>query len=90
MGLRVLALGEGFVGHGRTLNDIFFWKLGEGRVDFWRNKWVSWEPLGDICKLGFYPQFVVADFFQDSTWNVDMLKEWLPSQVVEAVLEVIP
>lgn len=48
------------------------------------------EPLGDICVLETYPHFLVSDFFQDLTWNIDSLKKWVPIQVVQAILELLP
>ena len=47
-----------------------FWKIMEGKVDFWRDKWVLKDPLISYYSMVNPPPFLVLDFFDNSAWNV--------------------
>ena len=60
-----------------------FWRIGEGKVDFWRDKWALSEPLKNICQQVMYPIFVVADYFSRVGLGCVKLIEWVPIQVAK-------
>lgn len=65
-----------------------FWQVGNGFIDFWRDKWVSDEPLQDLCELVDPPHFLVAEFFYQNSWDADRLSQWLPEHLVVRISEI--
>nr|XP_027120329.1 uncharacterized protein LOC113737276 [Coffea arabica] len=64
------------------------WCLGEGLVDFWKDRWVFNEPLESVVGGSDKPHFQVAEFIARDGWDEQRLGRWVPGFVVQAIKEV--
>ena len=64
------------------------WSLGEGLVNFWRDRWLFDEPLCSILDRSESPHFLVAEFVSGEAWNKHCLLQWVPVHVVRAIQDV--
>ena len=63
------------------------WSLGASLVDFWLDTWCGNTPLNQLVPLDMKkPHFLVAKFYGRDGWNVDRLRQWLLTEVVEQIL----
>ncbi|XP_071905711.1 uncharacterized protein [Coffea arabica] len=64
--------------------DNIRWRLGEGFIDLWYDRWLFNEPLSSQV-TGAPPHFLVAEFYTSTGWNTDRLLQlkdeliWAPS-----------
>nr|XP_027067839.1 uncharacterized protein LOC113693511 [Coffea arabica] len=64
------------------------WCLGEGLVDFWKDRWVFHEPLESVVDRSEKPHFIVSEFIARDGWDETRLARWVPGFVVQAIKEV--
>ncbi|XP_071920617.1 uncharacterized protein [Coffea arabica] len=64
----------------------FRWRVGEGFVDFWYDRWLFDEPLSSQCD-GEPPHCLVAEFYSSTGWNIERLLQVLPRSVVNSILQ---
>lgn len=58
-------------------------------VDFWIVTWCDLGPLINLVPLDMEkPHFLVAEFFGQEGWNVYGERRWLPSHLVELIIEI--
>ena len=62
--------------------------LGEGLVDFWKDRWLYDEPLCTILGRLDVPHFLVSEFFAGDVWNEQRLTQWVPVHMVHAIKNV--
>nr|XP_027090418.1 uncharacterized protein LOC113711451 [Coffea arabica] len=71
----------------RTVAEANFrWRVGEGFVDFWYDRWLFDEPLSSQCD-GEPPHCLVAEFYSSTGWNIERLLQVLPRSVVNSILQ---
>nr|XP_027088507.1 uncharacterized protein LOC113709854 [Coffea arabica] len=61
------------------------WCLGDGLVDFWKDRWVLHEPLESVVVRPDHPHFLVSEFFTLDGWDELRLAQWVPSFVIQAI-----
>lgn len=66
------------------------WCLGEGIIDFWNDRWLLDIPLSQFAKIENPPHFFVAEFVSIRGWNEPRLRDWLPSNLVQMILDTLP
>ena len=54
-------------------------------MDFWYDRWLLKAPLADMVSIVDPPHMLVAEFYRDDGWNVELLKAWLPMVLVRQV-----
>ncbi|XP_027157156.1 uncharacterized protein LOC113758547 [Coffea eugenioides] len=64
------------------------WYLGRGFVDFWFDHWLSDRSLAEMAAVSDPPHMLLAEFYGDKGWSRDMLNNWLPTHLVQQVLQV--
>ncbi|XP_071926081.1 uncharacterized protein [Coffea arabica] len=64
------------------------WSLGEGLVDFWKDRWVFHEPLETVVDRSLKPHFIVSEFITRDGWDETRLAQWVPGFVIQAIKDV--
>ncbi|XP_071939796.1 uncharacterized protein [Coffea arabica] len=64
------------------------WSLGEGLVDFWKDRWVFHEPLQHVVVSSERPHFLVSEFITLERWDERRLARWVPEFVVRAIIDI--
>ncbi|XP_027171611.1 uncharacterized protein LOC113771199 [Coffea eugenioides] len=64
--------------------DNIRWRLGEGFIDLWYDRWLFNEPLSSQV-TGAPPHFLVAEFYTSTGWNTDRLLQVLPRSIVNII-----
>ncbi|XP_071920627.1 uncharacterized protein [Coffea arabica] len=64
------------------------WSLGEGLVDFWKDRWVFHEPLQQVVVSLERPHFLVSEFLTLGGWDERRLARWVPEFVVRAIIDI--
>ncbi|XP_071909704.1 uncharacterized protein [Coffea arabica] len=64
------------------------WCLGEGLVDFWKDRWVFHEPLQQVVVSLERPHFLVSEFITLEGWDERRLARWVPEFVVRAIIDI--
>ncbi|XP_042059527.1 uncharacterized protein LOC121804041 [Salvia splendens] len=68
------------------------WMLGEGKIRFWDDTWLEYQPISAFCSKAGIPPFVrVNEFWTDTRWKkddvLDLLDEWgVPREVTERIM----
>ncbi|XP_027124270.2 uncharacterized protein [Coffea arabica] len=68
--------------------DNIRWRLGEGFIDFWYDRWLFNEPLSSQV-TGAHPHFLVAEFYTSTGWNTDRLLQVLPRSIVNIISQTL-
>ena len=71
-----------------VLKDSFRFRVGNGDLSFWYDKWLD---VGRLCdKVVFVNiqdvDMKVSDVFYDRTWHLQKLATWLPETVIRHIL----
>ncbi|KAF7844298.1 Non-LTR retroelement reverse transcriptase [Senna tora] len=71
------------------------WKVGDGRkVKFWEDVWVqNLSALKNYALKevdGYFLRSSVKEFCRDGDWNLELLYEWLPEDIVHKIVAVCP
>ncbi|XP_027156871.1 uncharacterized protein LOC113758040 [Coffea eugenioides] len=68
--------------------DNIRWRLGEGFIDLWHDRWFLDEPLSRQFD-GAPPHCLVAEFYSSTGWNFQRLLQVLPRSVVNNISRII-
>ncbi|XP_027120510.1 uncharacterized protein [Coffea arabica] len=68
--------------------DNIRWRLGEGFIDLWHDRWLLDEPLSRQFD-GAPPHCLVAEFYSSTGWNFQRLLQVLPRSVVNNISRTI-
>ena len=68
--------------------DNIRWRLGEGFIDLWYDRWLFNEPLSRQV-TGAPPHFLVAEFYTSTGWNTDRLLQVLPRSIVNIISQTL-
>nr|XP_027101056.1 uncharacterized protein LOC113720378 [Coffea arabica] len=64
------------------------WCVGEGLVDFWKDRWALNEPLEEVVDGAEQPHFLVSEFLTTEGWDEVRLGQWLPDSVITVIKDV--
>ncbi|WRX16203.1 Reverse transcriptase zinc-binding domain - like 6 [Theobroma cacao] len=64
------------------------WKIGKGDLFFWHDCWMGDKPLAASFPEVQNDMSHVYHFYNGDTWDVDKLKSFLPTVLVEEILQV--
>nr|XP_027075960.1 uncharacterized protein LOC113699812 [Coffea arabica] len=64
------------------------WCVGEGLVDFWKDRWALNEPLEDVVDGAEQPHFLVSEFLTNEGWDEVRVGQWLPDSVISVIKDV--
>nr|XP_027090405.1 uncharacterized protein LOC113711437 [Coffea arabica] len=60
------------------------WVLQNGMVDFWHENWIG---AGSLCqRVEIFGDHSVADFVFNGSWNLSMLRQWLPDSIIAMIV----
>ncbi|XP_071933097.1 uncharacterized protein [Coffea arabica] len=68
--------------------DNIRWRLGEGFIDLWYDRWLFNKPLSRQV-TGAPPHFLVAEFYTSTGWNTDRLLQILPRPIVNIISQTL-
>ncbi|XP_027077095.1 uncharacterized protein [Coffea arabica] len=69
-------------------NSHIQWVLQNGLINFWHENWTGTGPL--CQQIDIFGDHTVADFVSNGQWNIPMLRQWLPENIVSTILQIIP
>ncbi|CAI9785061.1 unnamed protein product [Fraxinus pennsylvanica] len=62
------------------------WRVKDGGVSFWWDRWSNMDPLGDRRLLVEQPNILIKDLKNDNGWSENMIEEVVGSDQVGEVL----
>lgn len=66
-----------------------FWKLGEGKADFWHDKWALPDPILPLSKVDNPLPLQMCDFYLGTNWDTQELQWWVPPRVVTTISNIV-
>ncbi|XP_071923146.1 uncharacterized protein [Coffea arabica] len=64
------------------------WVLQNRMVDFWHENWIG---AGSLCqRVEIFGDHSVADFVLNGSWNLSMLRQWLPDSIIAMIVQINP
>lgn len=82
---------KGIMNSAHLLTDTTYWSIGKGHnIYFWTHKWIS--DVGVLTGHSLVPlsdedlKKKVADFVVNSDWNLDVLRDLLPENIIQCIV----
>ena len=64
------------------------WIGRSGRSNFWFDNWLGNGALAS--RLDSVSDHLVADFVTDGSWNLQLIRQWVPAGIISKVARVAP
>ncbi|XP_071914053.1 uncharacterized protein [Coffea arabica] len=64
------------------------WCIGEGLVDFWKDRWALDNPLEEVVVGAEHPHFLVSEFLTRDGWDEARLAQWVPDSVIGVIRDI--
>ncbi|KAI3472963.1 hypothetical protein Pfo_029210 [Paulownia fortunei] len=72
----------------KEVQNLIFWNLGNGNMDFWHDHWTGDADLASILQRNSAGYGAVNFFWRNGQRNVNMLQQHLPSYMVNRISQI--
>jgi len=65
--------------------DKSFWRVKEGNLSFWRDKWMESGPICQKIQISDLPLLKIKDCMVDHSWDVDLVVQLVGQEVADDI-----